>query len=317
MQSPWGDIEVCDAHVHFFSHGFFSALAKQVSARSGGDPATVESIAATLGWQAPPREPEALASVWTEELDRKGIQRAALIASVPGDEASVAAAVRSYPDRFYGYFMVDPTAADSVERVRAALQGGNLHCICLFPAMHRYSIQDERVRALLEAAGAHPDVAVFVHCGVLTVGVRAKLGLSSPFDMRFSNPIDLHAVALAFPKVRFIIPHFGAGYFREALMVCGLCPNVYLDTSSSNSWIRYQPERLDLAGIFRRALDVAGPERLLFGSDSAFFPRGWHGAIFEAQVEALQQVAISGLDARRIFGGNLMGLLGESRLRDS
>ena len=312
MQSPWGDIDVCDAHVHFFSHGFFSALAKQVSARSGGDPATVESVATTLGWKAPPREPEALATIWTEELDRHGVERAALIASVPGDAASVAPAVRCYPGRFYGYFMVDPTAADAAEGVRVAVQGGSLHSICLFPAMHRYSIQDERVRALLEAAAAHPGIAVFVHCGVLTVGVRAKLGLPSPFDMRFSNPIDLHAVALAFPELRFIIPHFGAGYFREALMVCDLCPNVYLDTSSSNSWIRYQPGSLDLAGVFRRALDVIGPERLLFGSDSAFFPRGWHTAIFEAQVQALQQVAISGLDARRIFGDNLVRLLGES-----
>ena len=310
MQSPWGEIDVCDAHVHFFSHGFFSASAKQASE-------TVEGIAGKLGWQAPPRQPEALADVWVKELDRHGVQRAALIASIPGDEASVAAAVRSHPERFFGYFMVDPTATDAAERVRAALAGGHLHCVCLFPAMHRYSIQDERVRLLLETAAAYPSVAVFVHCGVLTVGVRAKLGLPSPFDMRFSNPIDLHAVALAFPKLRFIIPHFGAGYFREALMVCDLCPNVHLDTSSSNSWIRYQPESLDLAGVFRRALDVAGPERLLFGSDSSFFPRGWNGAIFESQVQALQQIGISGMDAQRIFGGNLARILGESRVRDS
>jgi predicted TIM-barrel fold metal-dependent hydrolase len=149
------------------------------------------------------------------------------------------------------------------------------------------------------------------------VGVRAKLGLPSPFDMRFSNPIDLHAVALAFPQLCFIIPHFGAGYFREALMLCDLCPNIHMDTSSSNSWVRYQPGSLDLAGVFRRALDVAGPERLLFGTDSSFFPRGWQGAIFDAQVQALQQIGISAPDARRIFGGNLTRILGESRVRDS
>lgn len=316
MKTPWGDIDVRDAHVHFFSHGFFSALAAQQAA-SAGVPATAESVTAALGWQAPPHDPEALASIWVQELDQRGVQRAAIIASAPGDEASVAAAVRSSPERFFGYFMVDPTAPGAAERVRAALAGGNLHCICLFPAMHRYSIQDERVRPLLEAAAAYPGVAVFVHCGVLTVGVRAKLGLPSPFDMRFSNPIDLHAVALAFPKVRFIVPHFGAGYFREALMLCDLCPNVHLDTSSSNSWMRYQPDSLDLAGVFRRALDIAGPERLLFGSDSSFFPRGWHAAIFQAQVQALQQLGISATDAKRIFGGNLARVLGESRLRDS
>jgi len=309
MQTPWGEIEVCDAHLHFFSHGFFSALATQVSARGGGAPATVESIAATLEWQTPPREPEALASIWIAELDRRGVRRSALIASVPGDEASVAAAVRSSADRFYGYFMIDPTAAGAVERVSAALDGGRLHCICLFPAMHRYSIQDERVRVLLDVAAMHSGAAIFVHCGVLTVGVRAKLGLPSPFDMRYSNPIDLHAVALTYPKLRFIVPHFGAGYFREALMLCDLCPNVYLDTSSSNSWIRYQPDSLDLAKVFRLTLDVAGAERLLFGTDSSFFPRGWHAAIFEAQVQGLQQIGISRADAQRIFGGNLSQIL--------
>ena len=235
------------------------------------------------------------------------MKRAALIASVPGDEASVAAAVRAFPERFYGYFMVDPTAAGAAERIQTALAGGSLHCICLFPAMHRYSIQDERVRPILESA-AHAGAAIFVHCGVLTVGVRAKLGLPPPFDMRFSNPIDLHPVALAFPKLRFVVPHFGAGYFREALMLCDLCPNVYLDTSSSNSWMRYQPD-LDLAGVFRRALDVVGPRRLLFGSDSSFFPRGWHAAVFEAQVQALQQIGISQADAQQIFGGNLESFL--------
>jgi predicted TIM-barrel fold metal-dependent hydrolase len=139
--------------------------------------------------------------------------------------------------------------------------------------------------------------------------MRAKLGLPSLFDMKFSNPIDLHAVALAFPRLRFVIPHFGAGYFREALMICDLCPNVYLDTSSTNSWMRYQPEGLDLAAIFRRTLDVVGPGRLLFGTDSSFFPRGWHGAIFQAQAAVLEKLGVSGADARQIFGGNLRRLI--------
>ena len=313
MQSPWGEIEVEDAHVHFFSHGFFAAHAAQRAAQAPVERRveTAESIAGVLGWQPAPAAPEALASVWAKELDRHGVRRVALIASIPDDEQSVAAAVRAYPDRFYGYFVVNPVAPDAVERVRRALASGYLHAICLFPAMHRFSVQDERARGVLELAASHQGTAVFVHCGVLTVGVRAKLGLPSLFDMRFSNPIDLHAVALAFPKLRFVIPHFGAGYFREALMVCDLCPNVYLDTSSSNSWTRYQPEGLDLSQVFRRALDVAGPERLLFGSDSSFFPRGWHGAIFDAQAQALHQIGVSSTTASRIFGGNLQALLGK------
>jgi uncharacterized protein len=96
---------------------------------------------------------------------------------------------------------------------------------------------------------------------------------------------------------------------REALMLCDLCPNVNLDTSSSNSWMRYHAPALDLKAVFARALDVAGPKRLLFGTDSSFFPRGWHAAILAQQAQALQELGVGLDDARAIFGGNLNRLL--------
>jgi len=225
MQTPWGNLDVCDAHVHFFSRSFFQLL----GAPSGR---SAEDIGAALGWQVPAADPACLADAWVSELDRHGVARACVIASVHGDEASVMAAVERHPGRLLGYFMLNPAAPDALERTRAAVASGRVHAVCLFPAMHCYSVEDPRVRQVLEIAASRPGTAVFVHCGVLTVGVRKKLGLPSPFDMRFSNPIDLHAVALRFPEVNFIVPHFGAGYFREALMLADLCPNVYLDTST-------------------------------------------------------------------------------------
>ena len=293
MQTHWGECAVADAHIHFFSRRFFETLAAQ-SAKS------IDAVADILGWELPPSDPTELAQRWQSELGVEGITLAAFIASVPGDEASVAAARAACPGRFLAYAMVNPLA--ETPPVLDGLQG-----LCFFPAMHRYSIQDDRVRPLLEHAVAR-KLIVFVHCGVLTVGVRKKLGLPSSFDMRFSNPIDLHSVALRYPRVNFVVPHFGAGYFREALMLVDLCPNVYLDTSSSNSWMRY--EGLDLATVFRRALDVAGPSRLLFGSDSSFFPRGWNYEIFEQQTRALQQIGVSDNDAQLILGENLRRLTG-------
>jgi predicted TIM-barrel fold metal-dependent hydrolase len=169
--------------------------------------------------------------------------------------------------------------------------------------MQRFSIQDERARAIFDVAAATTGTAVFVHCGVLSVGVRRKLGLPSPFDIRFGNPLDLHAVALGYPAVPIIIPHFGAGLFREALMVADLCPNVLFDTSSSNGWMKYQAE-LTLSSVFRQALAVLGPDRLLFGSDSSFFPRGWVRDVHERQLAALDDIG-AGIDVReKVFGGN-------------
>lgn len=298
METPWGALAVADAHVHFFSHRFFSALAEQKGV-------AVNALETPLGWQLPAEDPERLANAWVDELDRHGVERAALIASVPGDADSVIAAVRKFPQRFYGYSMVNPTAPGAAAPARQALASGHLHGLCFFPAMHRYSIQDDRAAALLDLLAAHNRAIAFVHCGVLSVGVRQKLGLPSPFDMRFSNPIDLHAVALRYPGIRFVVPHFGAGYFREALMLCDLCPNVYLDTSSSNSWMRYEEAHLDLRTVFRRALDVAGPRRLLFGTDSSYFPRGWNAPIFETQTKALYEIGVNDEKARLILRDNL------------
>jgi hypothetical protein len=294
-ESPWGPLAVSDAHVHFFSRHFFETLAAQ---KPG---AALEEMGAQLQWQIPSSDPRALADSWQNELDRHGVAHAALIASVPGDQESVAAAAEAHPDRFFACAMVNPRAwrPETFGEVRVA---------CLFPAMHLYSIQDEIVRPVFEWAEQNGR-AVFVHCGVLSVGVRKKLGLESLFDMRFSNPIDLHAVALRHPRVPFIVPHFGAGYFREALMLADLCPNVYLDTSSSNHWNRYQEPHLDTRQVFRRALDVVGPKRLLFGTDSSFFPRGWHHQIFDDQARALYELGVSIEDARAIFSKNLLRIM--------
>jgi predicted TIM-barrel fold metal-dependent hydrolase len=298
MQTVWGEIPVSDAHIHFFSHRFFSLLAGE----------RVEATASTLGWTAPPSNPEDLASIWAQELDRHTVSRAALISSIPGDEPSVAAAIARFPDRFYGYCMVNPLAPEALERVEGALAAG-FQGICFFPAMHRYSMSDPRVEPILQTAATRSGVAIFFHCGVLTVGVRRKLGLASPFDMRYSNPIDLHPIALLHPKLNFVVPHFGAGYFREALMLCDLCSNVHLDTSSSNGWMRYQAPDVDLKSVFRRSLDVAGATRLLFGTDSSFFPRGWNADVFTAQTQVLSDLGIGAGDAKAILGGNLDRLL--------
>src|ERR1017187_5835555 len=230
MLTPWGDFALADAHVHFFSRKFFSALGSQAGK-------TAEQVAEAAGWALPAEDPAELARCWAAELDAHGVTRAALIASVPGDEASVECAVAECPDRFFGFFMVNPLEEGAVERVQVALRCG-LHAVCLFPGMHRYALSDPRAEAVIRAAAGFGGRAVFVHCGLLTVGIRKKLGLDSPFEMRFSNPLELHGPALRYPGLKFVVPHFGAGYLREALMLADLCPNVYLDTSSSNCWMR-------------------------------------------------------------------------------
>ena len=354
-----------DAHIHFFSPGFFDALARQRdSAELSGS-----AIPASIGWDDPV-SPDALADRWVAELDRHGVSRAAMMASLPGDADSVETAIARHPSRFVGFFMLDPTRDNALEYAARALDAG-LRTACLFPAMHRYALHDPRVERVFELVPSHdpstgsgstraasrveaakrpsptnavsprsadgatptsdrrprvpggagaptPTIpstkletgpCVFVHCGVLSVGVRKKLGLPSPFDIRFGNPLDLHAVALRFASVPIIVPHFGAGMFREALMLANLYPNVHLDTSSSNSWIKYTPN-LTLEQVFQTALNVIRPNRLLFGSDSSFFPRKWNQEVYERQRTALDTISATPDVQDKIFGGNFARLFG-------
>jgi predicted TIM-barrel fold metal-dependent hydrolase len=286
-----------DSHCHFFSTQFFTTLSRQ---RGRGEAA--DALCGELQWEDP-GTPEALAERWVRELDAHSVARAALIASVPGDEDSVAAAVSHRPGRFVGFFMLDPSAGDAVDRARRAIEQLGLRGICLFPAMHHVALDGSRVQQVVEVASAHQGTAVFVHCGVLSVGVRRKLGLPSRFDLRLGDPLGVSRLAMAFPQVPFIVPHFGAGLLREALMAADACPNILLDTSSSNSWIRYTPG-LTLDSVFKAALSVVGATRLLFGTDSSFFPRGWQRGIYDAQKAAVSDLGVSAADEALIFGGN-------------
>jgi predicted TIM-barrel fold metal-dependent hydrolase len=300
---------IADAHCHFFSSGFFAALGREAGVASGA----AATLAERLGWETP-GEDRQLAARWIAELDRHGVSRAMLIASVPGDEESVAHARGAYPDRIAGAFMVNPAAPDAAARVDRAFGELGLRTACLFPAMHLVAIDDERTAAIFAAAARHRR-AVFVHCGVLSVGVRKKLDLPSRFDLRLGDPLAVAAVAARYPEVPVIIPHFGAGFFRQALIAASAAPNIHLDTSSSNSWIRFEPG-MTLRDVFRRALDVAGASRLLFGTDSSFFPRGWQRGIYEEQRAVLTDLDVSTSEQELIFSGNFERVLGPGEAPD-
>jgi predicted TIM-barrel fold metal-dependent hydrolase len=298
---------LCDAHCHFFSSGFLELLTQSAPGMPEGDRAA--AVSAMLGWEAP-GPAEELADRWVAELDRHGVARATLIASIPGDEASVQTAVARHRDRFVGSFMFNPAAPGAADRLARLLEGGLLRVIALFPAMHGYRLDDPIVREVFERA-AVAGAAVFVHCGVLTVGVRKRLELPSPFDLRLGDPLAVATVASRYPTVPVIVPHFGAGFFREALMAADQCANIVFDTSSSNGWIKYYPG-LTLEGVFRQALAVVGPDRLLFGTDSSFFPRGWQKPVHDAQAAALAATNATGDTRRKIMGGNFARLFPNS-----
>jgi predicted TIM-barrel fold metal-dependent hydrolase len=306
MQTAYGELRVIDAHVHFFSHQFFQSFL-----RSRGhylperDP---QSLLQRLGWEVPPPDSVALGRRWVEELDRYGVARAVLLGSIMDDEAFVARAVQAFPDRLIGFLRVDPTRPDAAQQLRHAVEHLGLKGIKGFPAMECFHAYEERVYPIYEEA-QRLGVPILFHFGLLQSAIGAALKLPSQADARFSNPMDLQRAARDFPRVPFIVPHFGAGYFGETLLLAAHCPNVFIDTSSANGWTRYMPYPIDLKLVFQRTIEAVGPERILFGTDSSHFPRGFRREILEEQLGILQALGVAQEDIERIMGGNIARLL--------
>ena len=54
---------------------------------------------------------------------------------------------------------------------------------------------------------------------------------------------------------------------------------------------------------------MVGPDRLMFGTDSSFFPRGWNREIYVQQKAALDGLGVTAADQEKIFAGNFLRLL--------
>jgi predicted TIM-barrel fold metal-dependent hydrolase len=301
-------LRITDVHCHFFSHTFFKAL---ISQRAGSGPPQDNEVTAqvqALGLTAPPIDPLQLAAHWVAEMDRQGVYQVVLMASVPSDWPAVAAAIRAYPDRLAGYAMINPKAPEAAETARRLLAEEGFRGVCFFPAMHRFHVYDPPAVQIIDIASKRGGV-VFCHFGILRIPIRERLGLTSPFDGTFALPTDLHRVAADFPSVTFQVPHFGAGYFRELLFLGVQCPNVVVDTSSSNSWIQQVGHPWTLDTVFAKTLEVFGPQRVLWGSDSSVFPRGWKRDIYDSQLACCRSVGCDENALGSIFGKNARRLL--------
>ena len=277
MKSRLG-VEVVDAHSHFFTANTMKSWLRRGRTMDSFSKRTQTRTDMTSielpdeNWDAAHR--------WVDEMDKYDVQAIGFMIGRDAYDEFLEAKKR-FPGRFMGYVNITPGDEDAVERVRRAARDG-FYGIKLYPSAWRdYHAYDEVCYPVYEEAQRH-NLLVFLHFGI-TIGGQA--------DLRHGNPIDIQLPSRDFSDLRFIIAHFGAGWFREDLLMQYQADNVYMDSSGSNIWMRYMPYDLDLKQIFRKAIQAGGPEKILFGTDSTFFPRGFRINVLEAQYKALRELA--------------------------
>lgn len=137
-----------------------------------------------------------------------------------------------------------------------------------------------------------------------------------PGKSKYCLPIQIDDVARDFPNLKIIAFHMGYPYCDDLNMVAMGHPNVYLCLSLLVPWAVTAPYKF--GKILGEAMRFVGPDRIIWGTDSAGY-----GAQIGAAVKGLKDFQIpeelqwqygylplTDEDKRKIFGGNLAGLLG-------
>ena len=292
--------EVIDSHAHFFT---YNTIKKWLS--SGH---SMERMQNRVAFQTDmpgltiPDENWDAGQMWIDELEKYGISAIGMmIGEEVWDEFNETR--RRFPGRFMGYANIDPAQENAVDLVKRAGKDG-FQGIKLYPSSGSMHVYDERVYPIYEEAKTQ-KLLVILHFGI-TIGDQANL--------RYGNPLDIQKPAQDFPELNFMIAHFGAGFFREVLMLMYQTPNVVMDTSGSNMWMNYQDTDLTITKIFEHSLRAGASCRVVFGTDSSFFPRGFRYNILEEQYNAVQSLLprfnYTQEDVDLIFRDNILRLTG-------
>jgi len=301
-----GLFKIFDVHVHFYSNSYFRFLVRQKTNRLDIN-TELKNLSAKGRIEIPGEDPVLLAKRWIEVIDKWKIERMSLISSIPGDEDAVVKAVQAYPTRFTGFFAVDPNSNILMSNAQKRLKEDKLRGIFLYPSLYHISVADPWLDPLFKLC-EETNAVVFTQFGRLAIRPRDFVGIPTTPNEEFAGPKDLIPVAKKYPGIRFVIPNFGAGRFDETLLVGKLCPNVYVDTAGSNSRMNEHPSKPDLRSVFQKALEVFGASRILFGSDSGLFPRGYRYDIVDNQTKLAQEMRLQLADAKKIFYENAASL---------
>jgi predicted TIM-barrel fold metal-dependent hydrolase len=262
------------------------------------DESLAQAVREVFGLLFPPQPLE----IFLRELAAAGIDRAVLLAldctsahgcRIPDNET--VAELAGKHEQFLGFASVDPGLPDAPKQLERAIRSLGLRGLKLDPALQRF-LPNDRERAF----------PLYAACGELGIPVLLHAGLSwAPSGQaRYANPTLLEEALQEFPRVRFVLAHFGWPWVGEALMLALKYRNLSLDTSVVFARTPGEALRQVLAGqVGLPVLEGSLPDQLLFGSN---YPR----QDIRRAVRGVRSLGLSPALEERLFQGNAARLLG-------
>jgi len=299
-------LHVWDAHCHYHSR-------KQIEQRAQRRGVTLEELMKEWNayrklnrpndpeYEIPPNDPVDMAKKWLDEMDKYSqndisIDKVTLFAR---DLDSLKIAT-DFSDRLIGFIFLDLAEdKDPVELLEVAVSQYGVQGIKMIPSNMGIHLYSKPYWPIYEFAERH-QLPITLHMGLLIGGG----------NLHYLNPLDVQPVAREFPGVNFILAHLGGGYVREVLFLFYQTDNVYVDTSSSNIWYKYLPyPDISLKNVFKKYLEVGAIERIIFGTDSGSFPRGFRNNLLQDQLDILRALGASPEDIQKIMRDTFAKLL--------
>jgi len=188
----------------------------------------------------------------------------------------VIAAIRNWPDRFWGLAAVNPWFGDrGVEELSRCFNEG-LVGLKLNSHLQGFVLSEPLVHPLIEICQRNNGV-VYAHTG-------------TPIT---AEPFQLAELARTFPEVPMVLGHMGfADYFYDAVHATLQSDNIYLETSL-----------IDINNI-ANAIEKVGAERILFGSD---YPE----SDLSLEIEKMAMIEMIDKQHQAIMHENAISLWGE------
>ena len=246
---------------------------------------------------------EETAEKWLKEVEENNLERI-IFTTAGGTDCSnknMKKIVSIAPDKFVGYAYIDIFDESAPEELERSITEYGLKGLKILAPDLDEKLDSEKLYPLWQVAEKY-KIPVLIHFGIL----GAAGGISHHINI---SPIILHDVARAFPEVPFIIPHFGCAHVKALLQLAWVCPNIYVDTSGSNQWTNWMPYPLTIKDLFKKFYETIGSKRIIFGTDSSWFPRGFVSKYLEFQMKDCVELGMSNNDIHSIFNGNIKKLL--------
>lgn len=230
-------------------------------------------------------------------MDAQGVDRS-VVFGFPWRDAKTARlnndyvldAVGRYPGRLVGLCCLDPFCPQAEAETRRCLEDG-------LSGIGELAFYQSGI----DAAALDKLAPLMALCSAK--GVVAMIHTNEPvghlYPGKTPNTLrQIYDLVRRFPENKIVLAHWGGGLFFYQLLkreVKASLQNVYFDTAASP--YLYDPD------VYRVACELAGSEKILFGSDYPLLSPSRYFAEMTA-------AGISGADRERICAGNAARLLG-------